>query len=89
MSAKYSALKNSDSEDTVRQMMVETDASYLPVIDDAGEPLGVIWQADLLRRLQPTANKRSSNDSKSKEGTGLLLDVMRVEFETISSSSPL
>ena len=49
----------------------------------------VVWQADLLRRLQPTANKRSSNDSKSKEGAGLLLDVMCVEFETISSSSLL
>ena len=89
MSAKFAALKFSDSEDTARQLMVETGVSYLPVIGDAGEPLGVIWQADLLQRMQPIANKKSSKGSKSKEGTGLLSDVMRPEFETISSASPL
>ena len=89
MSAKFAALKFSDSEDTARQLMVETDASYLPVIGDAGEPLGVIWQADLLQRLQSIANKKSSKDSKSKEGAGPLSDVMRVEFEIILSSSSL
>ena len=89
MSTKFSALKISDSEDTVRKLMVETGASCLPVISDTGEPLGVIWQADLLQRLQSIANKKSSKDSKSKEGTGPLSDVMSVEFETISPSSPL
>ena len=89
MSAKFAALKFSDSEDTARQLMVETGASYLPVIGDAGELLGVIRQADLLQRMQPIANKKSSKGSKSKEGTGPLSDVMRLEFETISSSSPL
>jgi len=89
MSVKFSALKFSDSEDTARQLMVETGASYLPVIGDSGELLGVIWQADLLQRMQPIANKKSSKSSKSKEGTGLLSDVMRPEFETISSASPL
>ena len=89
MSTKFSVLKISDSEDAARQLMVETGASYLPVIGDAGEPLGVIWQTDLLQRLQPIASKKSSKDSKSKEGAGPLSDVMRVEFETISSSSPL
>ena len=44
---------------------------------------------DLLQRLQPIANKKPSKDSKSKEGTGSLSNVMRVEFETISSSSAL
>ena len=39
--------------------------------------------------MQPIANKKFSKDSKSKEGTGPLLDVMRPEFETISSASPL
>ena len=89
MSAKFAALKFSDSEDTARQLMVETGASCLPVIGDAGEPLGVIWQADLLQRMQPIANKKSSKGSKSKEGVGPLSDVMRVEFETISSTIPL
>ena len=89
MSVKFSALKFSDSQDTARQLMVETGASYLPVIGDAGEPIGVIWQADLLHGMQPIANKKSSKDSKSKEGTGPLSDVMRLEFETISSASPL
>ena len=64
MSTKFSMLKISDSEDAARQLMVETGASYLPVIGDAGEPLGVIWQTDLLRRLQPIASKKSSKDSK-------------------------
>ena len=89
MSAKFSALKISDSEDTARRLMVETGASYLPVIGDAGEPLGIVRQTDLLQGLQPIANKKSSKDSKSKEDAGPLSDVMRVEFETISSSSPL
>ena len=57
MSAKFAALKFSDSEDTARQLMVETDASYLPVIGDAGELLGVIWQADLLQRMQSIAQQ--------------------------------
>ena len=89
MSTQFSVLQISDSKDTARQLMVETGASYLPVIGDAGEPLGVIWQTDLLQRLQSIANKKSSKDSKSKEGAGLLSDVMRVEFETILSSSSL
>ena len=89
MSTKFSVLKISDSEDAARQLMVETGVSYLPVIGDAGEPLGVIWQTDLLQKLQPIASKKSSKDSKSKEGAGPLSDVMRVEFETIFSSSPL
>ena len=89
MSAKFAALKFSDSEDTARQLMVETGASYLPVIGDTGEPLGVTWQTDLLQRLQPIANKKSRKNSKSKEGAGPLSNVMRVEFETISSSTPL
>ena len=89
MSAKFSVLKISDSEDTARQLMVETGASYVPVIGEEGEPLGVIWQSDLLQRLQPIARKKSSKVSKSKEGAGPLSDVMRVEFEMISSSSPL
>jgi len=89
MSAKFSVLKISDSEDAARQLMVETGVSYLPVIGDAGEPLGVIWQTDLLQKLQPIASKKSSKDSKSKEGAGPLSDMMHVEFETISSSSPL
>ena len=72
MSTKFSVLKISDSEDAARQLMVETDACYLPVIGDAGEPLGVIWQADILQRLQPIASKKSSNDSKSKDGAGPL-----------------
>ena len=89
MSTKFSVLKISDSEDTARQLMVETGASCLPVIGDAGEPLGVIWQADLLQRMQPIAHKKISKGSTSKEGTGPLSDVMRPEFETISSASPL
>ena len=89
MSAKFSVLKISDSEDTARQLMVETGASYVPVIGEEGEPLGVIWQTDLLQRLQPIVRKKSSQVSKSKEGAGPLSDVMRVEFEMISSSSPL
>ena len=89
MSTKFSVLKISDSEDTARKLMVETGASCLPVISDTGEPLGVIWQADLLQRLQSIANKKSSKDSKSKEGAGPLSDVMRVEFEIILSSSSL
>ena len=89
MSTKFSVLKISDSEDAARQLMVETGVSYLPVVGDAGEPLGVIWQTDLLQKFQPIASKKSSKDSKSKEGAGPLSNVMRVEFETISSSSPL
>jgi CBS domain-containing protein len=89
MSTKFSALKISDSEDTARKLMVETGASCLPVISDTGGPLGVIWQADLLQRLQPIVSKKSSNGSKSKESAGPLSDVMRVEFETILSSSSL
>ena len=89
MSTKFSALKISDSEDVARQLMVETGAPCLSVIGGAGEPLGVIWQTDLLQRLQPIASKKSNKDSKSKEGVGPLSDVMRVEFEIISSSSPL
>ena len=42
MNVKFSALKFSDSEDMARQLMVETGASYVPVVGDAGEPLGVI-----------------------------------------------
>ena len=89
MSAKFAVLKFSDSEDTARQLMAEAGASYLPVIGDTGEPLGVIWQTDLLQGLQPIASKKSSKGSKSKEGVGSLSDVMRLGFETISSSSPL
>ena len=89
MSTKFSALTVSDSEVKARQLTVETGASYLPVVGDAGEPLGVIWQTDLLQRLQLTANKKSSKDSISKEGVCLLSDVMHLEFETISPSSPL
>ena len=88
MSTKFSVLKISDSEDTARQLMVETGASYLPVIGDSGEPLGLIWQADLLQRLQPTTSRKSSKDRKLKGDAGPLSDVMRVEFEIISSSSP-
>ena len=89
MNAQFSALKISDTEDTARQLMVDTGASYLPVIGDAGEPLGVIWQTDLLQRLQHIAKKKISKGSKSKDGVSPLSDVMRVEFETTSSSSPL
>jgi CBS domain-containing protein len=90
MSTKFSALKVSDSEDTARQLMAETGVSYLPVIGDAGEPLGVIWQTDLLQKSQPTtANEKSSKGLQTKKGTGPLSVVMRVEFETIPSSSPL
>ena len=89
MSTKFSALKMSDSEGTTRKLMIETDTFCLPVISDTGEPLGVIWQTDLLQRLQSIANKKSSKDSKSKEGAGPLSDLMRVEFETILSSSSL
>ena len=89
MSTKFSVLKMSDSEDMARQLMVETGASCLPVIGDAGEPLGVIWQTDLLQRLRPIASKKSSKDSKLNEGVGRLSNVMRAEFETVSSSSPL
>ena len=46
MSVKFSALKFSDSEDTARQLIVETGASYLTVIGDAGEPLGVKWMTE-------------------------------------------
>ena len=87
ISTKFSVLKISDSEDTARQLMVETGASYLPVIGEEGEPLGVIWQTDLLQRLQPIVRKKSSQVSKSKEGACPLSDVMRVEFEIISSPS--
>ena len=72
MSTKFSVLNISDSEDAAWQLMVETGAFYLPVIGDAGEPLGVIWQADLLQRLQPITSKKSSKDPKSKEGAGPL-----------------
>ena len=89
MNTKFSVLKISDSEDTARKLMVETGASCLPVIGDAGEPLGVIWQTDLLQISQLIANKKSSKDLKSKEDVGQLSDMMCVEFETIPSSSPL
>ena len=89
MSTKFSALKISDSEDTARKLMIETGASCLPVISDTGEPLGVIWQTDLLQRLQPIVTNKPSKGSKSKDGAGPLADVMRAEFETIPSSSPL
>ena len=89
MSTKFSALRISDGEDTARQLMVETGASYLPVIGDAGEPLGVVWQTDFFQKLHPIANKKSSTDSKTNESASPLSDVMREEFETISSASPL
>jgi CBS domain-containing protein len=89
MSTEFSALKISDSEDMARQLMVETGISYLPVIGDEGESLGVIWQTDLLERSQHIANKKYRKDSKSKEGAGLLSNLMHMEFETIYSSSPL
>jgi len=68
MSTKFSALKISDSEDTARKLMVETGASCLPVISDAGEPLGVIWQTDLLQRLQFIANKKNLVKTRNQKG---------------------
>lgn len=89
MSTKFSTLKISDSEDPARQLMFDIEASCLPVISDASEPLGVIWHTDVLQRLQPIANNKITKKSKSKEGVGQLSDVMRVEIETIISSSPI
>ena len=89
MSTKFPALKISDSEGTALLLMVESGVSYLPVIGDTGEPLGVIWQTDLLQRLRPAAKNKFSKYSKSKEGADLLSDVMRVEIEIISSSSSI
>ena len=80
MSMKFSALKFSDSEDTARRLMVETGVSYLPVFGDAGEPLGVIWQTDLLQKMQPIVNKKTGNDSKSKEGADPLSNVYGARF---------
>ena len=75
MSTKFSVLKISDSEHTARQLMVETGASYLPVIGDAGEVFGIIWQADLFQKLQPIVNKKSNKDTNSKEESSPVRDA--------------
>ena len=49
ISTKFSVLKISDSDDTARQLLVETGASYLPVISDAGEPEPIFVTVDLLQ----------------------------------------
>ena len=87
MNAQFSTLTISDSVDMARQLMTEKAVQYLPVVDNEGESLGLVYQADLLgyenRASEKARRKRSGSEKESMK----LSDIMRTDFETVSPGS--
>lgn len=91
---RFACLKATTSLDTIESLLLDEGADGLPVLDDAGRPLGMVSKSDLLRRYRDGVDEVTSSElphamHTDLRASGTAADIMVPLVHALPEDAPL